>query len=87
MMVRIDWLRDMGTAFGKAVLAIALEIWVNLEGKRRMGRLDWADGGERNGWEGCGGGKETEGRLGKDGLGKSEEKIFNWKRQSIKRKF
>ena len=44
-MARIDWLRDMGTAFGKAVLAIALEIWVNLEGKRRMVRLDWADGG------------------------------------------
>ena len=51
-MGRIDWLRDMGTAFGQAVLAIALEIWVNLEGKRRMGRMDWADGGERNGWEG-----------------------------------
>lgn len=52
MMGRIDWLRDVGTGFGQAVLAIALEIWVNLEVKRLMGRMDWADGGERNGWEG-----------------------------------
>ena len=40
-MDRIDWLRGADTAFGKAVLAIALEIWVNLEGKRRRGRMDW----------------------------------------------
>ena len=31
--------------------------------------------------------KEVEQWDGEDGLGKSEEKIFNWKRQSIKRKF
>ena len=40
-MGRIDWLRGADTAFGKAVLVIALEIWVNLERKRRMGRMDW----------------------------------------------
>ena len=50
-MGRIDWLRGVDTALGKVVLAIALEIWVNLEVKRRMGRMDWADGGERNGRE------------------------------------
>ena len=43
-MDRIDWLRDVGTGFGMAILAIALEIWVNLEGKRRMGRMDWEKG-------------------------------------------
>ena len=32
-------------------------------------------------------GEEVERWDGEDGLGKSEEKIFNWKRQSIKRKF
>ena len=40
-MDRIDWLRGVDTALGKVVLAIALEIWVNLEGKRRMARIDW----------------------------------------------
>lgn len=40
-MGRIDWLRDVDAGFGQAVLAIALEIWVNLEGKRRMVRIDW----------------------------------------------
>ena len=68
MMARIDWLRGVYTAFGKAVLAIALEIWVNLEGKRLMGRMDWADGGERNGGEGCGGRKrEMRGWGGRNG--------------------
>ena len=57
MMGRIDWLRGVYTVFSQAVLAIALEIWVNLEVKRRMGRMDWADGRERNGGEGCGGSK------------------------------
>jgi hypothetical protein len=51
-MGRIDWLRDVGTGLGKDVLAIALEIWVIFDGKRGMARMDWADGGERNGWEG-----------------------------------
>ena len=76
----------MGTVFSQAVLAIALEIWVNLEVKRRMVRMDWA------GWASVTDGKDVEGEEverwdGEDGLGKSEEKIFNWKRQSIKRKF
>ena len=44
MMGRIDWLRDVDAGFGQAVLAIALEIWVNLEGKRRMVRMDWMKG-------------------------------------------
>jgi hypothetical protein len=44
MMVRIDWLRDVGTGFGQAVLAIALEIWVIFDGKRRMASMDWAYG-------------------------------------------
>jgi hypothetical protein len=48
-MAKIDWLRDVGTGFGQAVLAIALEIWAIFDGKRRMVRLDWAKGGERNG--------------------------------------
>ena len=43
-MGRIDWLRDVGTGLGKDVLAIALEIWVNLEGKRGIARIDWAYG-------------------------------------------
>ena len=34
---------------------------MNLEVKRRIGRMDWADGGERNGGEGYGGRKETGG--------------------------
>ena len=75
-MGRIDWLRDVGAGFGQAVLAIALEIWVNLEGKRRMVRLDWADGGERNGWEGCGGRKEGKGGGGKDKLGRICVQVF-----------
>lgn len=66
----------MYTAFEKAVLAIALKIWVNLEGKRRMGRMDWADGGERNGWEGCGGRKEGKGGWGKDKLGRICVQVF-----------
>ena len=76
MMGRIDWLRDVDAGFGQAVLAIALEIWVNLEGKRRMVRLDWADGGERNGWEGCGGRKEGKGGWGKDKLGRICVQVF-----------
>jgi hypothetical protein len=76
MMGRNDWLRDVGAGFGQAVLAIALEIWVNLEGKRRMVRLDWADGGERNGWEGCGGRKEGKGGWGKDKLGRICVQVF-----------
>lgn len=43
-MGRIDWLRDVDAGFGQAVLAIALEFWVNLEGKRRMVRIDWMKG-------------------------------------------
>ena len=65
MMVRIDWLRDVGTGLGKDVLAIALEIWVNLEVKRRMASMDWAKGGERNGWEGYGGRKGLNGGMGR----------------------
>jgi hypothetical protein len=76
MMGRNDWLRDVGAGFGQAVLAIALEIWVNLEGKRRMVRLDWADGGERNGLEGCGGRKEGKGGWGKDKLGRICVQVF-----------
>ena len=53
-MGRIDWLRGVYTAFGKAVLAIALEIWVNLEVKRRMGRMDWT------GWASVTDGKDVE---------------------------
>lgn len=29
VLLRIDWLRDVSTSFGKAVLAVALKIWVN----------------------------------------------------------
>ena len=54
MMGRIDWLRDVGAGFGKAVLAITLEICVFFDGKRRMGRI-WREKGD---W----------GRLGKDEL-------------------
>ena len=43
-MDRIDWLRGVDTALGKAVLAIALEIWVFFDGKRRMVRMDWEKG-------------------------------------------
>ena len=71
MMGRIDWLRDVGTGLGKDVLAIALEIWVIFDGKRRMARIDWAKGGERNGWEGYGGRKEGKSGFGKDRLGRS----------------
>ena len=76
MMGRNDWLRDVGAGFGQAVLAIALEIWVNLEVKRRMGRMDWAKGGERNGWEGCGGRKEGKGGWGKDKLERICVQVF-----------
>jgi hypothetical protein len=63
MMARIDWLRDVGTGLGKDVLAIALEIWVNLEVKRRMGRMDWT------GWASVTDGKDMEGeRKGRAGL-------------------
>ena len=51
-MARIDWLRDVGAGFGQAVLAIALEFGAFFDEKWWMVRLDWADGGERNGWEG-----------------------------------
>lgn len=62
-MDRIDWLRDVGTGFGMAILAIALEIWVNLEGKRRMGRMDWT------GWTIVADGKDMEGeRKGRAGF-------------------
>jgi hypothetical protein len=54
---RIDWLRGGYTAFGKAVLAIALEIWVNLEVKRRMGRMDWT------GWAIVADGKDMEKKI------------------------
>ena len=76
MMARIDWLRDVGTGFGQAVLAIALEIWVNLEVKRRMGRMDWADGGERNGWEGCRGRTGLNGGMGRIDWLKMKKKSF-----------
>jgi hypothetical protein len=46
-----------------------LEIWVIFDEKSRMARLDWAKGGERNGWEGCGGRKEGKGGFCKDRLG------------------
>ena len=36
MMGRIDWLRDVGAGFGKAVLADTLKIWVIFDGKRWM---------------------------------------------------
>ena len=76
VMVRIDWLRGVYTAFGKAVLAIALEIWVICCRKGRMARIDWAEGGERNGWEGCGGRKEGKGGWGKDKLGRICVQVF-----------
>ena len=76
MMTRIDWLRGGYTAFGKAVLAIALEIWVIFDGKRRMARMDWAKGGERNGWEGYGGRKEGKGGFCKDRLGRICVQVF-----------
>ena len=54
-MGRIDWLRGAYTVFSQAVLAIALEFGAFFDEKWWMVRLDWADGGERNGWEGYGG--------------------------------
>ena len=53
----IDWLRDMDAGFGQAVLADALEIWVNLEEKRRMGRMDWTR------WASATDGKDMEGKV------------------------
>ena len=76
MMVRIDWLRDVGTGFGQPVLAIALEFGVLFDEKWWMVRMDWADGGERNGWEGCGGRKEGKGGWGKDKLGRICVQVF-----------
>jgi hypothetical protein len=43
-MDRIDWLRGAYTVFSQAVLAIALEIWVNFDEKRCMARMDWEKG-------------------------------------------
>ena len=67
IMARTDWLGDMGTGFGKAVLGIALNFGVFLplvrDGKDRLGRM-----GERNARRGYG--KKGEGRrLRKDGQG------------------
>ena len=56
-MDRIDWLRGAYTVFSQAVLAIALEIWMNLEEKRRMGRMDWT------GWASVTDGKDMEGKV------------------------
>ena len=56
-MGKIDWLRDVDAGLGQAVLAIALEIWVNLEGKRRMGRMDWT------GWASVTDGKDIEEKI------------------------
>jgi hypothetical protein len=75
-MGRIDWLRDVGTGLGKDVLAIALEIWMIFDGKRRMASMDWAKGGERNGWEGYGGRKEGNSGFGKDKLGRICVQVF-----------
>jgi hypothetical protein len=76
MMGRIDWLRDVGTGLGKDVLAIALEIWMIFDRKRRMASMDWAKGGERNGWEGYGGRKEGKSGFGKDKLGRICVQVF-----------
>jgi hypothetical protein len=76
MMARIDWLRDVGTGLGKDVLAIALEILVIFDGKRGMARMDWADGGERNGWEGYGGRKGLNDGMGRIGWLKMKKKSF-----------
>ena len=43
-MARTDWLGDMGTGFGKAVLGIALNFGVFFVEKSRMARMDWAYG-------------------------------------------
>lgn len=59
MMGRRDWLRDMGTGLGEGCTAIALEIWVNLEGKRQMVRTDWTGRASATGWEGYGGKKRV----------------------------
>ena len=72
-MARIDWLGDMGTGFGKAVLGIALNFGVFLplvrDGKDRLGRM-----GERNARRGYG--KKGEGRrLRKDGQGEEEANV------------
>ena len=40
-MARTDWLGDMGTGFGKAVLGIALNFGVFFVEKSRMARIDW----------------------------------------------
>jgi hypothetical protein len=81
-MGRIDWLRDVGTGLGKDVLAIALEIWVIFDGKRRMARIDWAKGGERNGGEGYGGRKET-GAFGQGWLGREMGKYENGQKRLV----
>ena len=44
------------------------------DGKRRMVRLDWAKGGERNGWEGYGGRKGLNGGMGRIGWVKVKKK-------------
>jgi hypothetical protein len=77
MMGRIDWLRDVGVGFEQAVLAIALEIWVIFDEKSRMARMDWAEGGEHNGWEGYGGRKGAERWDGEDRL----DEIEIWRTQ------
>ena len=46
------------------------------DGKRRMARMDWAKGGERNGWEGYGGRKEGKSGFGKDKLGRICVQVF-----------
>ena len=67
-MARTDWLGDMGTGFGKAVLGIALNFGVFFVEKSRMARIDWG------GWESATHGKDMEKkgegrRLRKDGQG------------------
>ena len=44
-MARTDWLGDMGTGFGKAVLGIALNFGVFFVEKSRMARIDWGGRG------------------------------------------
>lgn len=75
-MARIDWLRDVYTALNQAVLAIALEFGVFFDEKWWMVRLDWAKGGERNGWEGYGGRKGLNDGMGRIGWLKMKKKPF-----------
>ena len=49
-----------------------------------MVRLDWADGGERNGWEGCGGRKGLNGGMGRMGWVKVKKKSLIGKGKALR---